>query len=282
MLTPDRHACDLLDPGSVRAWASSAQPGMIIHCAAATGGVAWNAAHGYEAFRDNLLMVMHLVDAAVAYGVQHITHVSTSIAYPADAPVPFKESALWTGRPGGPTSGYAHAKRIGQVVLEHAAAQHGLCSAVVMPANVYGAGARMESDRSNVVAAMVRRFVEAGRRGATSVTCWGTGAPMREFIHVSDVAEGVVRAAERIDIAEPINLGTGIMCSVRELALMVASAADWSGSIEWDASKPDGVPEVCCDVTRMQELLSWGPCTQLEKGLCDMVSWYRAETAQDS
>ncbi|MCH2139414.1 MAG: NAD-dependent epimerase/dehydratase family protein [Phycisphaerales bacterium] len=274
VLTPSRGACDLLDRSASLGWMQSHKPDMVVHCAAATGGVGWNNTHAYEAFRDNLLMTLHLVDACIDCGVQHVTHISTSIAYPPTAAVPFEETSLWKERPGGPTAGYAHAKRLGQAVLEHAQSQHGLQSAVVMPANMYGAGARMDPSRSNVVAAMVKRFVDAADTGASEVVCWGSGRPMREFIDVRDVADGVVRAAERVDTPEPINLGTGQMCSIRELAERVASCVGWQGEIQWDTSKPDGVDKVCCDVNRMQQALEWLPCIELEDGLRRMVTWY--------
>lgn len=277
LLTPSRADCNLLDGAHTSDWMASHRPDVVVHCAAATGGIAWNAAHGFEAFRDNMLMTLSLVDASRTHGVSHITHVSTSIAYPAHAQPPFVEADLWSGRPGGPTAGYAEAKRLGQVVLELASREGDLTSAVVMPANVYGAGARMDPERANVVGAMVHRFVDAARRGAGGVQCWGTGTPQREFIHVDDVAEGILRATERVTSPEPINLGTGNMCSIRELAELVAASAGWEGTIEWDASKPDGVPRVCCDIARMRSELGWIPTVSLTDGVREMVDWYRAE-----
>ncbi|MDP7029561.1 MAG: NAD-dependent epimerase/dehydratase family protein [Phycisphaerales bacterium] len=275
VLTPSRRDCNLLDLAHTAAWVQANKPDTIIHCAAATGGIAWNAAHGLDAFRDNMLMILSLADAACAHGVSHVTHVSTSIAYPSHTQPPFTEDELWSGRPGGPTAGYAHAKRLGQVVLELGSRSGDLTAAVVMPANVYGSGARMDPDRANVVGAMVRRFVDAASRGLQRVECWGTGTPEREFIHVDDVAEGIVRATERVTVPEPINLGTGRMCSIRELAERVASAAEWTGTIDWDASRPDGVPSVCCDVSRMRSQLDWMPAMSLTDGLREMVDWYQ-------
>jgi len=279
VLTPTRAACDLLDRAACEQWMRTHRPDVVIHCAAATGGVAWNAAHGFDAFRDNTLMLLHLVDAARSVGTKHMTHVSTSIAYPSGAQTPFQESMLWSGRPGGPTSGYAHAKRLGEVMLELAGRNDALSSCVVMPANVYGEGARMDPERSNVVAAMVRRFVQAANAQAEQVVCWGTGTPLREFIHVDDVAEGIVRATERISDPSPINIGTGTMCSIKELADMIAKAADWHGDIMWDASKPDGVAEVCCDTTRMEQALQWRPHMPLREGIARMVQWFQSEGA---
>jgi nucleoside-diphosphate-sugar epimerase len=258
----------------------SAQPDIVVHCAAATGGIAWNAANGLAAFRDNMVMSLNLFESAASSGVSHVTHVSTSIAYPAEARPPFAEGTLWNGRPGGPTAGYAHAKRLGQVVLELAQQNSTMTAAVVMPANVYGVGARMEPERANVVAAMVHRFVEASLHGLERVSCWGTGTPQREFIHVDDVAEGIVLATERIDMPDPINLGTGVPCSIRELAELVAEAAEWKGEIDWDTSKPDGVPRVCCDVQRMKTALGWSPEIQLADGVRSMVQWYQHEVRE--
>jgi len=282
LLTPSRMQCDLLDAVQTQKYVSTHAPDVVIHIAAATGGVAWNAMHAFEAFRDNTLMTLHLIDAMRTRGCGHVTHVSTSIAYPSDTPVPWFEDTLWNGRPGGPTAGYAHAKRMGEVMLELAASRSDLTSAVVMPANTYGSGARMDSDRANVVAGMVRRFVEAAFDNAEEVTCWGSGRAQREFIHVDDVAEGIVRATERLDTPEPVNLGTGRMVSIEDLAKMVAKAADWKGRVCWDATRPDGVPAVCCDISRMKALLAWSPETELEAGVEEMVHWYRQECGHTS
>ena len=280
IVQPTRSNCDLLDRDAVASWMHSAQPDIVVHCAAATGGIAWNAANGLAAFRDNMVMSLNLFESAASSGVSHVTHVSTSIAYPADARPPFAEGTLWNGRTGGPTAGYAHAKRLGQVVLELAQQNSTMTAAVVMPANVYGVGARMEPERANVVAAMVHRFVEASLHGLERVSCWGTGTPQREFIHVDDVAEGIVLATERIDMPDPINLGTGVPCSIRELAELVAEAAEWKGEIDWDTSKPDGVPRVCCDVQRMKAALGWSPEIQLADGVRSMVQWYQHEVRE--
>jgi len=126
---------------------------------------------------------------------------------------------------------------------------------------------------------MVRRFVQAANAQAEQVVCWGTGTPLREFIHVDDVAEGIVRATERISDPSPINIGTGTMCSIKELADMIAKAADWHGDIMWDASKPDGVAEVCCDTTRMEQALQWRPHMPLREGIARMVQWFQSEGA---
>ena len=280
IVQPTRSNCDLLDRDAVTSWMRSAKPDIVVHCAAATGGIAWNAANGLAAFRDNMVMSLNLFESAASNGVAHVTHVSTSIAYPADATPPFVERTLWDGRPGGPTAGYAHAKRLGQVVLELAQQNSAMTAAVVMPANVYGAGARMEPERANVVAAMVHRFVDASTRDLERVSCWGTGTPQREFIHVDDAAEGIVLATERIDTPEPINLGTGVPCSIRELAELVADAAGWKGEIDWDTSKPDGVLRVCCDVRRMKAALGWSPAIKLADGVRSMVQWYQHEVRE--
>ncbi len=277
VLTPTRAQCNLLDFAQTSAWIQKHRPEIVVHCAAATGGVAWNASHGFEAFRDNMIMALSLVEGCRAHAVEHVTHVSTSIAYPSHVEPPFVERDLWSGRPGGPTAGYAHAKRLGQAVLELGMHAQDMSAAVVMPANVYGSGARMDPDRANVVASMVRRFVDAARRGLDRVTCWGTGTPQREFIHVDDVAEGIVRATERVVSPDPINLGTGDTCSIRELAELVASVVGWGGAIEWDASKPDGVPRVWCDTSRMCKQLNWMPSVSLVDGVREMVEWYRTK-----
>jgi GDP-L-fucose synthase len=273
--TPSSKECNLLDQTSIGNYICANTPDILIHVAARTGGIAWNAAHGAEAFHDNLLMAINVFDAAARHACSHITHVSTSIAYPANAQVPFCEDDLWNGLPGGPTAGYAHAKKIGGLLLSHITREYDMTGAVVMPANIYGRGARMDSDRSNVVAAMTHRFVDAKRRSLAAVQCWGSGTAEREFIHINDVAEGIVLATERVDDPSPINLGTGKSVTIRRLAELAANAAEWNGEIEWDTTKPDGVPKVCCDISRMRGMLDWTPTTSLDDGLRDMVHWYK-------
>ncbi len=275
LLTPGRHECNLLCEKDVTTYMTAHCPDIVIHVAASTGGIAWNAAHGSIAFEENMRMAVHMLSAAATAGCAHVTYLSTSIAYPPSAKIPLHESQLWDGLPAGPTKGYATAKKLGGFFLQQLIHEHDMTGAVLMPANVYGRGARMDPARSNVVAAMVHRFVEAKRDGAKTVTCWGSGTPEREFIHVDDVAEGIVRATACVDDPSPMNLGTGTACTIRELAERTAHAVGWVGEITWDTSKPDGVPRVCCDVTRMQQSLCWKPQITLDEGLKDMVAWHQ-------
>ncbi|MCH2141376.1 MAG: NAD-dependent epimerase/dehydratase family protein [Phycisphaerales bacterium] len=277
ILAPSRDECNLLHQEHVTQYLMEHRPNIVIHAAASTGGIAWNAANGSTAFHDNMLMALHTFVAAAQAGCSHITHLSTSIAYPPSATIPLVESQLWDGLPSGPTAGYATAKKLGGFLLQQLISDHDMTAAVVMPANVYGRGARMDPARSNVVAAMVHRFVDAKRLGLDAVTCWGSGKPEREFIHIDDVADGVIRATACIDNPSPINLGTGHACTIRELAERTANAAGWSGHIAWDTSKPDGVSRVCCDVSQMKRSLDWMPKVSLDDGLSDMVRWYQNE-----
>lgn len=277
-----RADCDLRDPGSVRSVFDRARPRAVLHLAAAQGGVAWQKANQATAYLDNARMMESLVSASIDAQVEQFLFTASSICYPRGAEVPFQENTLWNGPPEPAHWGYAQAKRGGIALLQAAHEQHGLNSAVILPANMYGPRARFDPDRSNVVAATIRRCIEARDHGDDAMTCWGSGTPVREFLYVEDAAEGVLRAARRLRDPAPVNLGTGVETTIADLVSAVAKAVGYSGEINWDSDRPDGAPRVCMDIDRMREALDWAPQVPLEEGLDRTIAWWESARLQES
>ena len=283
VLMPTRDACNLVKPDEVQAFFESQRPEVVVHLAAAQGGVAWQKANQATAFLDNARMMESIVLASLETNVKRLLFTASSICYPRGAAIPFQENTLWDGPPEPAQQGYAQAKRGGIALLQAAHQQHGLSSCVLMPANMYGPRARFDPDRSNVVAATIRRCMEARDRGDDSITCWGSGTPIREFLYVEDAAEGVLRALQQEGSEPaPMNLGTGVETTIAELVEMVAELVGFKGSIRWDRDRPDGAPRVCMAVDRMQERLAWMPSTSLAEGLQRTISWWESARLQEA
>jgi GDP-L-fucose synthase len=208
-------------------------------------------------------------------GVEKFVLISTTCTYPNAAPLPMREESLWDGRPAGATGPYGVAKRM----LHEAAAgyleQYRFRSATLMLSNLYGPGDHFDEATSHVLAALVRRFVEAAETGASTVTNWGTGSPTREFLHVDDAAKAIALAGARHDDPAPVNVGTGIETSIKQLAEMVAESAGYTGSIEWDTTKPDGQARRFLDVEKARSF-GFAASIPLAEGIAETVDWYRA------
>jgi GDP-L-fucose synthase len=267
-------------------------PTVVIHCAAAVGGIRANRERPGEFFFRNAAMAMNLgeeirLNASARHGVSGypvMVAVGSMTSYPASATIPFTEEDLWKGYPDAASAPYGVAKLAAWQMLDAYHRQYGLRGGYVVPVNLYGPGDNIADEKNaHVAGTLVRRIVEAAKTGAAEVVNWGTGAPTREFLFVEDAAEGVVRAAERamaIDGAPtPINLGSGEEVSIKRLAEMIAAAAGYSGRISWDSSKPDGQARRCMNTTRAREMLGWKAAVGLQEGIQRTVEWYRGERA---
>jgi GDP-L-fucose synthase len=272
----------------VRESFDGAGPTVVIHCAAAVGGIQANKDRPGEFFFVNAAMAMNLIeeirvitkDRHGVAGYPAIVCVGSMTSYPASAPIPFREEDLWKGYPDAVSAAYGVAKLAAWQMLEAYHRQYGLRGGYVVPVNLYGPGDNIADEKNaHVAGTLVRRIVEATKAGSAEVVNWGTGSPTREFLFVEDAAEGIVRAAERAiavsGVPVPINLGSGEEVSIKRLAEMIAGAAGYRGRIAWDASKPDGQPRRCMDTRRAAELLGWRARVGLEEGLRRTVEWYR-------
>lgn len=263
---------------------------LVIHSAAAVGGIQANKDQPARFFFDNMSMSLNLIDemltsglgvrSTTAHGATFV-QVGSMTSYPASAPIPFREESLWQGYPDAVSAPYALAKLAAWTMLDAYHRQHGLRSAYVIPVNLYGPGDNIDDVRNaHVAGSLIKRFVDAQRDGAPEVVNWGTGSPTREFLFIDDAAEGVLAAAQRAMTIDgsptPINLGSGREVSIKVLAELIAKEVGYTGRIRWDASKPDGQPRRCMDTTRAKGLLGWSAKTSLEAGLARTISWYRS------
>ena len=277
LIVPRSRECDLTVEADVQRLYDTARPDVVIHLAAEVGGIGANQAHPGRFFFANLAMGLHMVEAARRFGIEKFVHTGTVCAYPKHCPVPFREDDLWNGYPEATNAPYGVAKKAIFVMLDAYRREYGLRSAVTVPVNLYGPGDDFHPASSHVIPALIRKCEDARLAAAPAIVCWGTGAATREFLHVDDAAEGIVRAAEVMDNPLPVNLGGGEEISIRDLVLKIAVACGYTGRIDWDASKPDGQPRRSLDISRARSLLGWSPRQDFATGLADTVRWWREQ-----
>lgn len=272
---PRRAQYDLTQEADVARMYETLKPDVIFHLAAEVGGIGANMKNPGRYFFANMAMALHLIEQARQRGLGQFIQVGTICAYPKFTPVPFRESDLWIGYPEETNAPYGIAKKAAMVMLDAYNRQYGLRSTYVLPVNLYGPGDNFNPDTSHVIPALIRKCVEAVNARASYIECWGTGSASREFLYVDDAAEGLIRAGEVLDTPEPINLGTGMEITIRDLITLIAKLSGFTGEIRWDSTKPDGQPRRCLDVTRAAELLDWRAQVGFEEGLKRTIAWYR-------
>lgn len=275
VFVPRRHDYDLTQRDDVVRMFDDGRPDVVLHLAAEVGGIGANRANPGRYFYANLAMGLHLVEVARERGLAKFVQVGTICAYPKFAPVPFRESDLWSGYPEETNAPYGIAKKALLVMLQAYREQYGLDGIYLLPVNLYGPGDNFDLDTSHVIPALIRKFAAACDAGSDSVEVWGSGRASREFLFVDDCAEGIVLAAERYDGAEPVNLGTGAEITIRALAEKIAALTGFTGAIRFDPSKPDGQPRRCLDTSRAFELFGFRATTALDEGLRRTIAWWR-------
>jgi GDP-L-fucose synthase len=253
-----------------------AEPELVFHLAAEVGGIGANRANPGRYWYANLMMGANVLEQARLYGVSKLVVAGTVCAYPKDTPVPFREEELWNGFPEETNAPYGIAKKSILVGAQSYREQYGLNAIFLLPANLYGPRDNFDLDSSHVIPALIRKMVE----GEDEVVLWGDGSPTREFLYVEDCADGLVRAAELYVGPEPVNLGTGVETSIRELAEMTAELTGFSGEIHWDTSMPNGQPRRSLDASKAEALFGFRAETPLRNGLERTIAWYRASQLQ--
>jgi GDP-L-fucose synthase len=289
LLTASRDELDLLDASSVQRWFAAFQPTVVVLAAAKVGGIQANNSYPADFLLENLKIQTHVIETAWRSGVRRLLFLGSSCIYPKFAEQPIREEALLTGALEPTNEWYAIAKITGIKLGQALRRQHGFDAISLMPTNLYGPGDNYHPTNSHVLPALIRRFHEAAERGDASVTCWGTGTPLREFLHVDDLGEACVFALEHWNPAAPaapcdasgeplafLNVGTGIDLTIRELAEAVAAATGFRGEIVWDATKPDGTPKKQLDVSRLKAL-GWQARIPLAQGLSSTVALFREQ-----
>jgi GDP-L-fucose synthase len=275
----NRSIVDLLDTKATADFINQTRPSLIIDAAAKVGGIGANNDFPVEFLGDNINIQANLMSAAHQAGVKRFVFLGSSCIYPRDCPQPIKEEYLMTGPLEPTNSAYAVAKIAGIEMVNSYRKQYGANWISLMPTNLYGSGDNFDLAASHVLPAFIHRFVEAADSGAKKVTLWGSGAPLREFLHVDDLAKAVVLTAEKYDSKMHLNVGTGQDISIKALALKVADAAGFTGQIEWDRSKPDGTPQKVLDVSRIRAL-GWKPTITLDEGIASTIAWYKEANAR--
>uniref|UniRef100_UPI0040489BBF GDP-L-fucose synthase family protein n=1 Tax=Cyanobium sp. TaxID=2164130 RepID=UPI0040489BBF len=270
LLTATRSELDLLDPVAVSEWFVVNKPDVVILAAAKVGGIHANATYPADFLLDNLKIQNHVIETAWRCGVRRLLFLGSSCIYPKFAEQPITEEALLTGSLEPTNEWYAIAKIAGIKLCEALRQQHGFDAISLMPTNLYGPGDNYHPINSHVMAALIRRFHEAKESNDASVTCWGTGTPRREFLHVDDLGEACVFALENwrpgLDELQYLNVGMGIDLSIKELAVLVAKTVGYAGDIQWDSSKPDGTPRKQLDVSKLGAM-GWCAEIPLAEGL---------------
>lgn len=269
-----RQAYDLTEQIAVRRMYAELQPDLVIHLAAACGGIGANVRNPGRFLYENAIMGLMLLEAGRHAGLQKLVLISTTCAYPKTAPIPLREASLWDGKPVGATGPYGVAKRLLHEAVATYKQQYDQDGVVLIPANLYGPGDHFDPENSHVVPGMIRRYVEAAEQGAPSVTNWGSGTPSREFLHVVDCARAIVLAAARHADPAPVNLGTGVETPIKTLAELIASAVGYEGDLQWDTSKPDGQPRRSLDTQRARAF-GFEAAIDLAAGIAETVRWFK-------
>jgi GDP-L-fucose synthase len=271
--TVDRSALDLRSQPDVAAWVESHRPQVVILAAAKVGGILANASYPADFLAENLAIELAVIGAAARWGVEKLVFLGSTCIYPKFADQPIREEALLTGSLEPTNQWYAIAKIAGLMLAQAYRRQHGFDFISVMPTNLYGPNDNFDLESSHVLPALLRKADDAKRAGAGAITVWGTGTPRREFLHVDDLADAIVFLTENYSQEEHINIGTGEDVSIRDLARLVCDVVGFRGEIEFDASKPDGTPLKCSDVSRLRAL-GWSPTIDLRTGLESTYRWY--------
>lgn len=252
---------------------------VVVHLAARVGGIGYNQEKPGELFYDNIIMGTQLMEAARLAGVEKFVAIGTICAYPKFTPVPFKEENIWNGYPEETNAPYGLAKKMLLVQAQAYRAQYNFNAVYLLPVNLYGPRDNFNPKSSHVIPALLKKFIEAKEGKIPYVEVWGTGKATREFLFVEDAAEGIVLAAERYEKGEPVNLGSGMEISIKDLVNLIARLVDYRGEIRWDPSKPDGQPRRMLDTTRAEKEFGFRAKTTFEEGLKKTIEWYMVNKA---
>lgn len=275
IVVPMHHDYDLRRQEAIVRLLKETSPTMVIHLAATVGGIGANRAHPAEYFYDNLMMGTQLLHESWVAGVEKFVAIGTVCAYPKYTPVPFHEDDLWDGYPEETNAPYGLAKKMLLVQSQAYRQQYGYNSTFLLPVNLYGPGDNFDLETSHVIPALIRKCIEAQERGEDSIVAWGDGSPTREFLYVTDAAEGIVLAAERLNESIPVNLGSGFEISIKDLLTKIAQYSGFEGDIIWDTSKPNGQPRRALNTDRARDLFGFEASTGFDEGLQRTIEWYK-------
>ena len=278
VIREDCSSVNLTDLAATKRLLESTKPDIVVDAAGKVGGTQANNSHPVDFLVDNLRIQSNLMEAAHEADVQKFVFLGSSCIYPRDCAQPIKEEYLMTGPLEATNSAYAIAKIAGIELVNSYRKEYGRNWISLMPTNIYGPRDNFNLQSAHVVPALIKRFVEASKSKDSTVILWGSGSPLREFIHVNDLALAVLKASEDYDSSMHLNIGTGEEISIKDLAHLIASLTNFEGEILWDGSKPDGTPRKVLDISRIKAS-GWKPSISLEHGIASTINWYKAASA---
>ena len=267
---------DLLDRKKTFEYIQELKPSLIIDAAARVGGIGANSNFPVDFLSKNLQIQCNLMDAAHVAKVEKFVFLGSSCIYPKFATQPLNEKSLLTGELEESNSAYAIAKIAGIELIKSYRKQFGHNWISLMPTNLYGPYDNFDLENSHVLPALIRKFIDAKNTKSETVTLWGSGTPLRDFMHVDDLSEAVIFCSEKFNENEHINIGSGQEISINNLAVLISNIVGFTGKIEWDKSRLDGTPRKVLDVSKL-EAYGWTPKISLENGIRDTVNWYQSK-----
>ena len=289
LLTPSRKELDLADISSLRLWLNNNKPTIIILAAAKVGGIIANKTQPASFLLENLKIQTNVIESSWSIGVRRLLFLGSSCIYPKYAKQPIREEYLLQGELEPTNEAYAISKISGIKLCEFLRMQYGFDAISLMPTNLYGPGDNYHSMNSHVMASLIRKFSEAKKYNLNAVTCWGSGSPLREFMHVDDLGEAAVFVLENWHpgikkspykdnggFLTYLNVGTGKDISIKDLAEKIAYHTGFTGTITWDKSKPDGTPRKQLNINRLLEM-GWKPSISLDKGILDTIESFKSQ-----
>ena len=263
----------------VRAYADG-RPDVVIHLAAKVGGIGINREKPGEFFYDNLMMGAQLMEQARLSGVEKFVSIGTICAYPKFTPIPFQEDKLWDGYPEETNAPYGLAKKMLLVQGQAYREQYDFKAIYLLPVNLYGPGDNFDPASSHVIPALIKKCVDAKMRGAPQIVAWGSGRASREFLYVEDAARAIIQASQDYDKPEPVNLGSHMEITIKELLTLIVELTGFRGEIVWDSTKPDGQPRRKLDTSRAKAEFGFQAQTDFRAGLRQTIDWYLAHRGE--
>ena len=267
---------DLVQMDAVKKVYRDARPDIVIHLAAAVGGIGANRENPGKFFYDNLVMGSQMMEIGRQQRIEKFLALGTVCCYPKFTPAPFKEEYLWNGYPEETNAPYGLAKKMLLVQSQAYRQQYGFNSIFLLPVNLYGPGDNFNPESSHVIPAIIKRCFDAIENKENKITVWGTGKATREFLYVEDAAEAIILATEKYNKSEPINLGTGLEISIKDLVRLIVTLTGFKGNIIWDKTKPDGQLRRCLNTTKAEKEFGFKANVKFEVGLKKAIEWYKS------